>query len=142
MPDVTPDALARIESTAATLGSLACVACPEHVSPAQEDTLECLLRTDVPALVAALREAWAERDRLLRAVRAGRTADADEVRAERDEARAALARVEALCDDEAWKVSDFWLMGDAIRAAITGPTPTDRVDGSGNGAGAVADGAP
>lgn len=96
---VTPDDLARIEAGIA--------ASPASYTP-----------TEV-ALVAALREAWAERD-------ARFTSVVHDCCVEAQDARAALARVEALCDDPKQPGDAVWT--DDLRSALAGPTPTEGDD--------------
>ena len=73
------------------------------------------LRRDVERLTEARDSAWQHYDE--------QVADNADLTAERDEARAALARVEALCDEFDARELDPWYWSDAtgpIRRAITG----------------------
>lgn len=113
---MTPDDLARIEAAYAAYG---------HYG----------MGVEVPALVAALREAWAERDVALDNLDDERVILGDALR-ERDEARADRARVEAVCDRQEEYVesvapeyvSSTHVPVSAIRAALAGPTPTEGDD--------------
>lgn len=94
-------------------------------------------QSDVPALVAALRKAWAERDDMkARNAILRQRPDLDVTRIpaylavvrERDEARAALARVTtliALAERPGLIAGYPTVTTPALRAAITGPTPTE-----------------
>ena len=107
-------------------------------------------RTDVPALITALREAWAEAEAMLRgevdgmftSVVHGCCAEVEQLKealdeairhkvelddlrrqakAERDEARAAIAHVRALCDEaERWALSSPSVSTSRIRAVLDG----------------------
>lgn len=70
-------------------------------------------RADVPALITALREAWAEAARL----RAALALQAESV----ENAGAAIARVRALCDEaERWALSSPSVSTSRIRAVLDG----------------------
>lgn len=89
--------------------------------------------TDLPALVAALREAWAEAERMTKAAtgymveRDLLTAENERLRAELvnaprwdalNDAQAAIARVEAVCDDQESRDAEPYVATWIIRKAI------------------------
>lgn len=159
---MTPDDLARIEARAAATTPGPWAVLDGHViadwedigvvEPVTEPFIDprdaefiAHAREDVPALIAALRVAWAERDRLRTVERdalvvlsvafptntmpwlmdVGVAACVSLLASERDAALAALARVEALCDyGDIWDATDFdagrMHALDAVRAAMKG----------------------
>ena len=119
---MTPDELDAIEARAAAVHEA------RWLSEREDAAFLFMETTDVEDLIAALREAWAEVERLrnpdLRIVYGYElgAADLEAAEARADKAEAAIARVRVLCDAYEQQYDSYtgWVGPAGVRAALAG----------------------